>query len=384
VKKGSDLRSKIEKVMYSNEAGDKSKLAAVLLLLSRFYIAAVRLRALGYRSGFLKTKKLPCQVISIGNITVGGTGKTPMTIYLAEMLHRFGFKPVVISRGYKGEGEKRGGIVSDGCTFFMTAEQTGDEPLMTARHLQPIGIPVVVGRNRFRSGMLAIRTFRPDVILLDDAYQHIKLWRDLDLVLLDGARPFGNTHLLPRGILREPVSALNRADIFVLTRTGKDVWAAVDRLRHIAGKRPVYTAYHQPYLSRWVPAGAFDRQAPADKRAAFDLRSLRDVKVFGFSGIAGNEGFRETLEALGCNLTGFTGFADHHRYSSDDVASLMRAAVQSGADVISTTEKDYIRLVHQLPLHVDLVVIGIDISLGSCQTGFEKDVVSRLGSGAGA
>jgi tetraacyldisaccharide 4'-kinase len=133
-----------------------------------------------------------------------------MTIHLAEMLHRLGYKPVVISRGYKGGAEKRGGIVSDGRTFFMTAEKTGDEPLMMARRLQPIGVPVVVGRNRFRSGMLALRAFRPDVILLDDAYQHLKLWRDLDLVLLDGARPFCNTHLLPRGILREPVSALDR------------------------------------------------------------------------------------------------------------------------------------------------------------------------------
>lgn len=371
--------------MNSDEAGDNSKLAAGLNLLSRLYGAAMCLRALGYQSGCLKTNKLPCKVISIGNIAVGGTGKTPMTVYLAEMLNRHGFKPVVISRGYKGGAEKRGGIVSDGRTFFMSAEKTGDEPLMMARRLQTIGVPVVVGRNRFRSGMLAIREFRPDVILLDDAYQHLKLRRDLDLVLLDGTHPFGNSHLLPRGILREPVSALERADIFVLTRTEKDDTTAVDRLRGIIGNQPVYTASHKPFISQWVAAGVRYRQKPFDRAAAaFDLRSLRDRRVFGFSGIAGNNGFKESLESLGCDLVGFTGFADHHWYSDDDVAALLRAAGQSGADVVCTTEKDFIRLALQRPWPVDLVVIGIDVSLGGRQAAFEKDIVSRLDSVGGA
>ncbi|MFZ1957333.1 MAG: tetraacyldisaccharide 4'-kinase [Desulfobacterales bacterium] len=380
------MRDKIEKVMYSDKTGDDSKLASGLRLLSRFYGAAIRLRAFGYQSGYPKTNKLPCKVISIGNIAVGGTGKTPMTIYLAEMLNRLGFKPVVISRGYKGRAEKRGGIVSDGRTFFMTAEKTGDEPLMMARRLQTIGVPVVVGRNRFRSGTLAVRVFRPDVILLDDAYQHLKLWRDLNLVLLDGTHPFGNTHLLPRGTLREPVSALDRGDIFVLTRTEEDDTAAVGRLRGIVGNRPVFTAFHKPFISRWVAAGSRHWQTPADVRAAatFGLLSLRDRRVFGFSGIAGNDGFRETLELLGCDLTGFTGFADHHPYSSDDVAALLHAAGQSGAEILCTTEKDFIRLAHKRPWPIDLVVIGIDMSLGSRQAAFEEAVVSRLGSGAGA
>jgi tetraacyldisaccharide 4'-kinase len=372
--------------MTSNEAGDNSKLAAGLHLLSRLYGAAMRLRALGYQSGCLKTNKLPCKVISVGNIAVGGTGKTPMTIHLAQVLNRHGFKSVIISRGYKGAAEKRGGIVSDGRTFFMTAENTGDEPLMMARRLQAIGVPVVVGRNRFQSGMLAIRVFRPDVILLDDAHQHLKLWRDLNLVLLDGSHPFGNTHLLPRGILREPVSALDRGDIFVLTRTEKDDTAAVGRLRGIVGNQPVYTASHKPFISRWVTTGSWNRQTSSDVMAAnaFGLRSLRDKRAFGFSGIAGNNGFRQTLESLGCDLAGFTGFADHHRYSDDDLAALLRAAGRSGADVVCTTEKDFIRLALKRPWPVDLVVIGIDMSLGSRQAAFEKDIVGRLGSAAGA
>jgi len=210
------------------------------------------------------------------------------------------------------------------------------------------------------------------------------LWRDLNLALLDGTHPFGNTHLLPRGILREPVSALRRGDIFVLTRTEKDETVAVDRLRHIVGVRPIYTASHKPFLARWVPIASNDCQSPPDEKIALDLQSLRDRRVFGFSGIAGNDGFKETLESLGCDLAGFTGFADHHWYSDDDVAALLRAAGQSGADLVCTTEKDVIRLAHQMPLSVDLTVIGIDISLGSRQAAFEKDIVSRLGSVAGA
>ena len=171
---------------------------------------------------------------------------------------------------------------------------------MMAQRLQQIGVPVIVGRNRFESGLIALRTFQPDVILLDDAYQHLKLWRDLNLVLLDSVRPFGNTHLLPRGILREPLSALYRGDIFVLTRTEKEQPAAVDLLRSVIGNQPVYTASHKPFLSRWVPAESNFGQPPAHATAAIDLRALRGRKVFGFSGIAGNEGFRKTLESLGC------------------------------------------------------------------------------------
>ena len=372
------MRHQIEKVMHSHEVDDSNPLAVGLNLFSRLYGAAVRLRDIGYRSGRLKTKRLPCKVVSVGNITVGGTGKTPMTIYLAELLHRLGFRPAVISRGYKGEAEKRGGIVSDGRKFFMTAEKTGDEPWMMARRLQQIGVPVIVGRNRFESGCLALRTFQPDVILLDDAYQHLKLWRDLNLVLLDSVRPFGNTHLLPRGILREPLSALYRGDIFVLTRTEKEQPAAVDLLRSVIGNQPVYTASHKPFLSRWVPAESNFRQPPAHATAAIDLRALRGRRVFGFSGIAGNEGFRKTLESLECDLAGFIGFGDHYRYSSDDVMTLLRAAGQSGADVVCTTEKDYVRFSRPMPWSVDLAVIGVDISLESRQAAFEKDVVNHL------
>ncbi len=377
-KKRGVLRRKIEKVMHSDQAGDTSPLAAGLSIFSRIYGAAVRLRSLGYRTGYLKIRRLPCRVISVGNIAVGGTGKTPMTILLAEMLRRRGFKPAVISRGYKGGAEKRGGIVSDGRKFYMDADKTGDEPWMMAGRLQKIGVPVVVGRNRFESGSLALKAFQPDVILLDDAFQHLKLWRDLNLVLLDSACPFGNNYLLPRGILREPVSALSRGDIFILTRNQGDDQVAVDRLRNVIGNRPVYAASHRPFLSKWVPSDSIIQQALSESTTTFDLRMLQGRRVFGFSGIAGNDGFRQTLESLGCDLVGFTGFADHYQYSIDDGIALQRVAHQLGADVVCTTEKDYVRLARQMPWAVDLAVIGADMSLGNHQAAFENDVVQHL------
>ena len=378
-KKTDGLRRNIEKVMHSDQGAGNSLLAAGLNIFSRIYGATVGLRTLGYRTGYLKIRRLPCRVISVGNIAVGGTGKTPMTILLAKILHRRGFRPAVICRGYKGGAERRGGIVSDGRKFYMSAEKTGDEPWMMAGRLQQIGVPVLIGRNRFESGSLALKAFQPDVILLDDAFQHLKLWRDLNLVLLDSARPFGNNHLLPRGILREPVSALQRGDIFILTRNQSDERVAVDRLRHVIGNRPVYTGSHKPFLAEWVPSDSQTRQPPSESTTATDLHWLQGRTVFGFSGIAGNDGFRQTLESLGCDLAGFTGFADHYPYSIDDGIALQRVAHQVGAEVVCTTEKDYARLTHQMPWSVDVAVMGVDMSLGNHQAAFENEVVRHLG-----
>lgn len=365
--------------MHSNEVASRATLAAGLSFCSRLYGAGVRLKAAAYRDGLLKTKRLPCKVVSIGNITVGGTGKTPMTIYLAEMLHRSGYASVVVSRGYKGKAEKYGGIVSDGRRFFMSVESSGDEPWLMAQRLQRFGVPVIVGRNRYESGRLAVKFFQPDVILLDDGFQHRSLWRDLDLVLLDSHSPFGNTHLLPRGVLREPVSALCRGDLFVLTRTNRDTEAAVvDRLQLVVGNRPVYAASHAPFISKWLPAGSSPGQEVAEATTEGGLRRLRGRHVFGFSGIAVNDRFKQTLESLGCHLVGFNGFADHHPYSRADVAALQRRADQYGADLVCTTAKDIIRLSHRGTWPLELAVIDVELSLVGRRSAFEKDVVSVL------
>ncbi|MBU4464115.1 MAG: tetraacyldisaccharide 4'-kinase, partial [Proteobacteria bacterium] len=210
------IRTKIKSIMTGKDKTCFFSMGSFLFIISLAYGYAVKLREFCYKIGIVKSKRLLCAVISIGNITVGGTGKTPMTIKVAQIIRRLGYKVAIISRGYKGGAEKTGGIVSNGHTILMESDKAGDEPFMMASKLKDI--PVVVGQNRYKAGWLAIKEFDPDVIVLDDAFQHLNLKRDIDIVLLDCEHPFGNAHLLPRGILREPISALKRSDAFVLTR----------------------------------------------------------------------------------------------------------------------------------------------------------------------
>ena len=187
-----------------NSRGNPSvpSLASLLHGISIFYGAAQRLRATCYRHRVFPSRELPCKVISVGNITVGGTGKTPMTIHVAAEIKRAGFNVVIVSRGYKGRAEKHGGIVSDGRTLYMDAELAGDEPYLIACRLK--GVPVVVGKNRFAAGMLAIGKYQSDVIVLDDAFQHLKLKRDIDLVLLDTCVLLEIPTCCPEGFLESP------------------------------------------------------------------------------------------------------------------------------------------------------------------------------------
>ena len=211
------IYKKIEKVITSDSRNGYDWLVLFLSMASKVYGGVVKIRRIFYKNGILISKKLSCPIISIGNITVGGTGKTPMTIYVAQVVKNLGYKVAIISRGYKGKAEKIGGIVSDGKGLLMTPENAGDEPYLMANRLKDV--QVIVGKNRFDAGRLAIRKFDPDVIVLDDGFQHLMLQRDLDMVLLDYHRPFGNGHLLPRGVMREPVSALLHADAIILTKS---------------------------------------------------------------------------------------------------------------------------------------------------------------------
>ncbi len=332
------LKDKVQSAM----TADKSRFNpfhALLYLLSGIYGAALRGRRFLYRRQLLKTSRLPCRVVSIGNITVGGTGKTPMTIYVARLAQQLGYKVAVISRGYKGGAEKKGGIVSDGETIRMTPETAGDEPYLLAQSLK--GIPVLVGRNRFASGMRAIQMFGIDVAVLDDAFQHIGLKRDIDLVLLDGRRPLGNAHLLPRGTLREPADALLRCDAVILTRSPKEKTATAETIRKMVFRQPVFSSCHVPMIARVVgPKAAAGQMAPS----AFAPDELKPLRVFAFCGLADNLNFKDSLTEMGSQLAGFSGFPDHHFYTDNDLAAILQAARQSGAEIMATTEKDFTKV----------------------------------------
>ena len=357
-------------------------LAALLQGAALLYGAAMRFRARLFANGCLAAHRLPCKVVSVGNITLGGTGKTPASLYTAQLIHEAGLRVAVVSRGYKGRAEHQGGIVSDGHSLRMTPAEAGDEPYLMARHLLPLGIPVIVGGDRVRSGRLAVERFSTEVLVLDDGFQHMRLRRDLNLVLLDAGQPFGNGHLLPRGALREPLSALARADACLLTRCPRTFVARIpddddgrdgsylprDR-RH-----PVFPAAHAPFAVEWIVDGQIvtQQELPA-------LETLSCRPVFAFSGLARNDDFQASLRDMGFDLKGWKAFADHHTYSREELAAIETLAARQGAELLVTTEKDRVKIdaawIRQMPL----LVVGVRIDLGAHTADFRRFVLGKLG-----
>jgi len=347
-------------------------------MLSLLYKIIVQFRAYCYQKGWLKCRRLPCIVISVGNLTVGGTGKTPMTIYLARLCQRLGYRTVVVCRGYKGLAAKQGGIVSNGQTVRMAYADAGDEPVMIARQLNDI--PVVIGSNRYNAGYLAINKFAPDVILLDDGFQHLRLARDINIILLDHACPFGNTHLLPRGLLREPPQALKRADIYIFTRCDSEVSSDHDKVMQkadlLCSHRPLFKTIHRPIIRGIIPAGTI---SPDGCRIVTNVKiETENIAVFGFCGLAHNADFKRTLNRLGCKTVGFSGFPDHYAYTDKDIRAIKAAALASGAEWIVTTDKDYTRLDSALTWPVDLIVIGVEIKFEGNDSLFDDFIKQRL------
>lgn len=374
------IKKEIESVMTGRDRFPGSPFALTLHMLSIGYGVLQSLRAAGYRKKIFPSRQLPCKVISVGNITVGGTGKTPMTIYLAREIKQAGRRVAIVSRGYKGGAERRGGVVANGTTICMDPLTAGDEPYMMACRLE--GIPVIVGRNRFAAGLLAIDHFQPDVIVLDDAFQHLMLRRDIDLVLIDAMHPFGNGRMLPRGTLREPIAALGRASACILTRSnaaGAEALAVTRaRVKLLVGNRPIFESLQDPYFYL-VPGGEQTTlQAVPDFPGSHDLVGIKSRKVFGFSGIARNEDFQRTVKDLGFNVTGFLEFPDHYFYSAADQKKIMRVAEESGAQRLITTEKDHVRLVGSGSWNTELVVVGVKASFRDGGQGLRSFIQARL------
>lgn len=277
-------------------------------------------------------RELPVYVISVGNLVVGGAGKTPLSLWLAEHLRGLGWKPAIISRGYKKKNAGSAKVSLDG-ESSVTVLDYGDEPVFMAHRAKPI--PVWVGKNRWVSGSLALKHDDADVLILDDGFQHLALRRNLDLVLLDAHNPFGNGALLPLGPLREPPEHLRRADAIVLTRADHPEKTAKTRSM-IAGSfptKPIFSCIHR--LSG-LRMGIDGRVIP--------LERLRDRKAVAFAGIARPEGFFQLLKQAGVVLSRCLSFPDHHLYQGADLLLLRNHAVDCGTPFLITTEKDMVRL----------------------------------------
>jgi tetraacyldisaccharide 4'-kinase len=370
------LQKKIEKIM-DEKIGERFSLSASgFYFLSLFYGVAIKVKDKLWQQGIFSPKKVSCPVISIGNICVGGTGKTPMTLYTAKMLKETGYRVCVLSRGYKGASENKGGIVTDGKTLLMDAKTAGDEACLMARTLT--GVPVLVGKDRLKSAGTAISMFSPDVLILDDGFQHRKLFRDIDVVLLDHQEPFGNHRLLPAGRLREPVSALSRAHVVVLTRSANKkhidptvkAWAA-------GGNRPVFHASHQPFpVGKIVAPGS--KKNPNTDQQTWQIDVLKGKSVFAFSGIANNDRFRKTIETLGGRVVGFASFPDHHPYSEKELQQIAASAARARADLIVTTQKDDVRIPPDMTWPAEYGVIGIEMCLPQDADAYKAFILEKI------
>lgn len=301
-------------------------LLALLTPLSWQYAAILRIRARLYHWGVLSTRRLPKPVIAIGNITVGGTGKTPVTAYIARYLLAQGHRVAVISRGYGGSLEGQTTVVSDGVSIMAGAAECGDEPYLLASTVP--GLMVVIGPDRYSAGLLAMEQLAPDIFLLDDAFQHLRLHRDLNIVLLDYTHPYGNGLTLPGGLLREPLSALARADLIIRTRSPLHP-AAADH----STLTPLCHARHT--LVDLLPLRAAEPLA---------FNRLSGLRVLAFAGIADPDGFFTSLREQGVTLLHCISFPDHTVYGQEQYAELGTVVREHGIDVLVTTEKDGVKL----------------------------------------
>ncbi len=376
------LKQRVTDVIQSR-GPERIGLAFLLRFLAALYEAGVRLRTHYYRCLHPRGRQLACRVVSIGNLSAGGTGKTPLCIHLACVMHDAGYRVAIVSRGYRGAAEKTGMVIEPEGALAADAGEAGDEPVLMARLLHSRSIPVYVGRDRLASGRKALARFKPDVILLDDGFQHQRLARDLDIVLLDGKAPLGNGYLLPRGPLREPPSALDRAGILVLTRCsaapeGKPPADMSRKLQAacpgLAGK-PQFACRHRP-----VGRERFDRH-PTDgpQSRPLDVETLKHLPVLAFSGIARNDTFRQTLIDLGADLRGWMAFDDHYRYRAGDLDRLAHEGRRAECRALVTTDKDRVRIQDDWIRGLPLLVIGVTVEFDQDRDAFERHVFAQLG-----
>ncbi|MBI3802821.1 MAG: tetraacyldisaccharide 4'-kinase [Nitrospirae bacterium] len=300
-------------------------------LLAALYGLLCRLRILLYEKGFLERRRVDCRVVSVGNLTVGGTGKTPFTIFLAEEWQRRGAAVGVVSRGYGGTYKGPLRLVSDGQEILEDPSAVGDEPYLIAQRLK--GVPVIVSPDRFEGCRWLLNRFKLDVLLLDDAFQHIRLHRDLNLLLVDATNPFGNGALLPRGTLREPLSEVRRADVVIFTRSSdqSDASEWIGELERLG--RPCVRTMFQPTAWMNVRTGA-----------TLPPEALAGEPVLGFCGIGNPDSFATLLKQLQVDLREQINFRDHHRYQADDLGRIQKKAQERGVTRVVTTEKDAVKI----------------------------------------
>ena len=340
-------------------------LLVFLSLVSAVFWAVVQLRRFMYAVGAKRRYPLGCQVISVGNVTAGGTGKTPVVEIFARELRDAGRKVAILSRGYRKKElplRKRlfskkvepPRVVSDGKNVLLNAEMGGDEPYMLAMNLP--GVCVIVDKDRVKAGRWAVRRFGCDTLILDDGFQYRRLLHSHEVCLVDKTNPVGNGRMLPRGILREPARSISRADFVFITKSDGDS-AEVRRLvRGYNKTAEIIECRHAPRILREVYT-----------RETLPLSWLRGKTLATLSGIAVPQGFENSLRALGARVVYCGRYADHHRYAASEIMEAMNRARDFGADALLTTEKDAVRFppLESQPIPVYFLRVDIEILAGA-------------------
>ncbi len=354
-----------------------SILRGLLYALSLLYERIVQLRLFLYRHRIFRERTLGCLVISIGNLTVGGTGKTPIVEKFARALRGGGRRVAILSRGYKSVprtvpqkwhsrfGKKAPApprIVSDGKSLLLDSLTAGDEPYMLANNLKDV--IVLVDKDRVKSGLFAIKELKADTLLLDDGLQYLHLKHRLDIVLIDRQAPFGNEHLLPRGTLREPPRNLRRASyIFITKSNGESNERLIERIRRYNRTAEIIECAHQPLHLQDVFTG---EQLPLEK--------LRGTFIGALSGIAQPESFEDGLRNLGAKIELSKQYADHHRYNEAELQSFINRCLRRDLAMIVTTEKDAVRFPRLLKPEVPIYFLRVEIEILSGHESWEHCV----------
>jgi len=369
-------------VILERRAGKRAGiLRGILSALSRIYRAIVQARLSLYRNRIFRSHSHGVLVISVGNLTVGGTGKTPVVEMLARALQQGGRRVAILSRGYKSvpkplllrildrlTGRKKvftPRVVSDGVSLLLDSRTAGDEPFMLANNLR--GVVVLVDLDRVRSGIYAIEEFGSDVLILDDGFQYVKMRHGLEITLIDRQAPFGNEHMLPRGTLREPPENLRRATHIFLTKCdGSDNSELLQRIRRYNRTADIIECTHRPkHLKDFVTG------------EVRPLEFLKGLKIGALSGIAVPESFESALAALGAEIELTQSYADHHRYSLKEIERFVRRCARRNVDAVITTEKDAVRIPRIMNPEVPILYMRVEIEILAGQETWTR-LVERL------
>ena len=308
------------------------------------YATGARLHRSAYERGLVARRELACKVVSVGNLVVGGSGKTPTAAWIAHQLRRRGRRVALASRGYRRRGGERVLLVSDGARVRCGSAEAGDEPMLLAAHAP--GVPVLVGRDRAVVGLRAVASFGTEVLVLDDGFQHHRLARDIEILVVDGHTGFGNRRVLPRGPLREPVAALRAADVVGVIDGPLDS-GDEDLLGRVVPAALRFEARREPLALRALSSA--ESQPPA---------ALAGALVGLLAGIARPDSFRRTLERLGAEVVAERRFPDHHRYRPSDLRDLEREA-----PLWVTTEKDAVKILPAWVAGLDVRVLAIELAV---------------------